>query len=98
MADPSLRYQVANAMVDPLPSISDGTCIGDIATNMADVMLSIAAELVPRSKRPLVAQGWCTGPGVEIEMNTAWQPREEARRHLCADPHNSNLRKAREDG
>ena len=27
-------------------------------------------------------------------MNAAWQQREDARRHLLADPHNSNLRKA----
>ena len=61
---------------------------------MADVMLSTAAELVPRSKRPRGAQGGCAGPGVEAEMNAAWQQREEARRHLRAEPHNSNLRKA----
>ena len=51
MADPNLRCQVANAMVDALPPIPDGTCISDIATDMADVMHSTAAELVPRSKR-----------------------------------------------
>ena len=61
---------------------------------MADVMPSTAAELVPRSKRPHGAQGWCAGPGVEAEMNAAWKQREEARRHLRAEPHNSNLRKA----
>ena len=27
-------------------------------------------------------------------MNAPWQQREEARRHLRAEPHNSNLRKA----
>ena len=94
MTDPNLRCQVANAMVDALPSIPDGTYISDIATDMADVMLSTATELVPRSKRPRGAQGWCAGPGVEAEMNAAWQQREEARRHLRAEPHNSNLRKA----
>ena len=52
MTDPNLRCQVANAIVDALPPIPDGTCIGDIAADMADVMLSAAAELVPRSKRP----------------------------------------------
>ena len=57
MIDPNLRCQVANAMVDALPPIPDGTCISDIATDMADVMLSTAAELVPRSKRPRGAQG-----------------------------------------
>ena len=91
MTDPNLRCQVANTMVDALPPILDGTCISDIATDMADVMLSTAAELVPRSKRPRGAQGWCAGPGVEAEMNAAWQQREEARRHLRAEPHNSNL-------
>ena len=39
-------------------------------------------------------QGWCVGNGVEAEMNSAWQESEEARRHLRAEPHNSNLRKA----
>ena len=57
-------------------------------------MLSTAAELVPRSKRPPGAQGWCAGPVVEAEMNAAWQQREEARRHLRAKPHSSNLQKA----
>ena len=52
MADPNLRCQVTNAMVDALPSIPNGTCISDIATDMADVMISTAVELVPRSKRP----------------------------------------------
>ena len=94
MTDPNLRCQVANAMVDALPPIPDGTCIGDIATDMVDVMLSTAAELVPRSKRPRGVQGWCAGPGVEAEINEAWQQREEARRHLRAEPHSSNLRKA----
>ena len=75
MADPNLRCQVANAMVDALPPIPDGTCISNIATDMADVMHSTAAELVSRSKRPRGAQGWCAGPGVEAEMNAAWQKR-----------------------
>ena len=69
MTDPNLQCQVANAMVDALPPIPDGTCISDIATDMADVMLSTAAELVPCSKRPRGAQGWCAGPVVEAEMN-----------------------------
>ena len=81
-------------MVAALPPIPDVTCINDIATDMADVMLPTAAELAPRSKRPRGAQGWCTGPGVEAEMNAAWQQREEARRHLRPETHNSNLRKA----
>ena len=71
MTDPNLRCQVANAMVAALPPIPDGTCISDIAIDMADVMLSTAAELVPRFKRPRGAQGWCAGPGVEAEMNAA---------------------------
>ena len=93
MTDPNLRCQVANTMVDALPPIPDGTCISDIANDMTDVMLSTAAELVPRSKRPRGAQDWCAGPGVEVEMNAAWQQREEVRRHLRAEPHTSNLRK-----
>ena len=75
MSDPNLRFQVANAMVDALPPIPDGTCISDIATDIAKVMLSTAADFVPRSKRPRGAQGWCAGPGVEAEMNAAWQQR-----------------------
>ena len=94
MTDPNLGCQVANVMVDALPPIPDGTCIGDIATDMANVMLSTAAELVPRSKRSRGAQGWCAGSGVEAEMNAEWQQTEEARRHLRAELHNSNLRKA----
>ena len=83
MTDPNLRCQVANAMV-----------YHRSATDMAYVMLSTAAELVPRSKRPRGAQGWCAGQGVETEMDAGWQQREEARRHFRAQPHNSNLRKA----
>ena len=71
MTDPSLRCQVANTMIDALPPIPDGTCIIDIATDMADVMLPTAAELVPRSKHPRGAQGWCVGPRVKTEMNEA---------------------------
>ena len=93
MIDPNLRCQVANAMVDALPPIPDGTCIGDIAANTTDVMLSTAAELVPRSKRPRGAQGWCAGPGVEAEVNEAWQQRRDAREHLRAEPHSNNLQK-----
>ena len=69
-----------------LSDVPNGTCIGDIAADMADVMLSIAAELALRSKRPRGAQGWCADPGVHDEMNAAWQQREEARRSLRADP------------
>ena len=75
----------------PLP---DGTCISDIATDMADVVLSIAAELLPRDKRSREAKGRCAGPGAAAEVSAAWQQREKARRHLHAEPHNSNLRKA----
>ena len=63
--DPNLRFQVPNAMVDALPLILDGICISDIATDMGNVMLSISAVFVPRSKRPRGAQGWRAGPGVE---------------------------------
>ena len=69
MTDLNLRCQVANVMGGALPPIPNGTCISDIATDMADVMLPTAAELVPRSKRPRAAQVWCAGPGVEVEMN-----------------------------
>ena len=93
MTDPNLRCQVANAMADTLPPIPNGTCIIHIATDVADVMLSTAAKLVPRSKRPRGAQGCSAGPGVETEMNAAWQQREKARRHLRAEPQNKNLRK-----
>ena len=64
MTHANLRCQVANGMVDALPPIPDGTCISDIATDMADVMLPTAAELVQRSKRPRGAQGWCAGSSV----------------------------------
>ena len=73
MTDPNLRCQVADATVDALPPIPDGTCISDIATDMADFMLSTVAELVSRSKRPRGAQVWWAGPGVEAEGNAAWQ-------------------------
>ena len=93
MTDSNLRCQVANAMVNALPPIPDDTCISDIATDMVNVVLSSAAESVPRFKRQRRAQGWRAGPGMEDEMNAAWQESEEVRRHLCAEPHSSNLRK-----
>ena len=62
MTDPNLRCQVTNAIVDALPPIPDGICTSDIATDMADVILSTAAELVPRSKRPRGAQVGARGP------------------------------------
>ena len=71
-------------MAAALLPIPDGNCISDIANDMADVMLPTAAKLAPRSKRPHEAQGWCAGPGVEAEMNAAWQQRGEARRCLRA--------------
>ena len=88
MADPNLRCQVA-----ALPSIPDGTCISDVATDTADVMLSTAAELAPRSNRPRGAQGWRAGPGLETERSAAWQQRDKARKRPRAEPHKSNLRK-----
>ena len=71
-----------------LPPIPDGTCISDIAADMADIMFSTAAELAPRSNRLRRAQGWYAGPGVEAEMNAALQQREEARRGQRAEPYN----------
>ena len=73
MTDPNRRCQVPNAMSASLPLIPDGTCIINITTDMADVMIPTAVELAPRSKCPRGAQGWCAGPGVEAEMNVAWQ-------------------------
>ena len=58
-------------MITALPLIPDGTYIRNIVTDMTDVMLSTAAELTPRSKRPRGAQGWWAGPGVKAEMNAA---------------------------
>ena len=83
MTNPNLRCQVLKAKVAALPPIPDGTCISDIATDMADVMLSIEPEMVPRSKRPRKAQGWCAESDVEADM----------RRRLCAESHDGNLRK-----
>ena len=65
MADPNLRCQVANAIVAALLPISYGTCISDVATDMADVMLSTAVELATRSQRLRGAKGWCAGPCVD---------------------------------
>ena len=44
---PNFRCQVANARITALPPIHDDTCIGDIATDIADVMLCTTAELTP---------------------------------------------------
>ena len=92
MADPDLRRQVASAMSAALLPIPNGTCISDIAAGMADLMLSISEEIAPRSKRPRGPQGWCVDPGVQADMNTAWQQREEARKSLRASPNSDLLR------
>ena len=49
MTDPNLRCQVVKTMVAALPPIHHGTCIDDIATDMADVILSTTVELILRS-------------------------------------------------
>ena len=73
-------------MFAALPPIPDSNCINDVAIDIADVMLSTAVELAPRSKRPRGTQGWCAGFSVEAEMNAAWQQREETRRRLLIPP------------
>ena len=61
MTDLNLRFQVANAMVDALPPIPDGTCISDIATDMADVVLSLRPNryraLSAHAEHRVVARG-----------------------------------------
>ena len=57
-------------------------------------MLSVSAEMTPRSKRRHGPQGWCADPDVQADMNAAWQRREEARRSLRVDPNKDILRKA----
>lgn len=47
--DSELRRQVGSAMSAALAPIPNGTCIGYTAGDMADVMLSISIEIVPRS-------------------------------------------------
>ena len=94
MAEPNFRCQVVNAMVVTLRLIPNGTCINDVATDMADVMLSTAAELAPRSKRLRGAQGWCAIPVVKAGINAALQQREKVKRRLRGKTHNSILRKA----
>ena len=76
MADPDLRRQVASATIAALPPIPNDTCFSDIAADMADVMLCIVAELVPRSKRPHGAQGWCADPAVQVsqQVSETWIP------------------------
>ena len=59
-------------MVAALPSIPDHICIGDIITDMTNVvMLSTAAKLAQPSNHPRGAQGRCGGHGVEAEINEA---------------------------
>ena len=93
MTNPNFRCQFANAMIAAVPSIRDGTCTSDVAIDMADVMFSSVVKLAPCSMRLRGAQGWCPGPGVEAEMNEAWQQREEARRRVRVESYNSSLQK-----
>ena len=55
-------------MTAALPPVSDSTYINEITIDMADVMVSSASELAPRSKRPCGAHGWCADPDVETEI------------------------------
>ena len=68
ISDPNLRCYVANAMVAALPPIPDGSCISDIVTDMAAVMLSTAAELAralsTRAEHSIGARG------------PVWRPRQ----------------------
>ena len=91
MTDPNLRCVVAN--VATLPPILDGNRISNIVTDIADIMLSTETDLTRRFNCPRNSQGWCAGPGVEAEMTAAWQQRDETKRRLRAEPHNSYLRK-----
>ena len=77
-----------------LPPIIDGTCISNIATDMAVVKLPTATKLALRSKRPCALQGWCAGPGAKAEVNAVWQQGDEMKRCPGAEPNNNNLRKA----
>ena len=80
-------------MVAALPPTPDGTCVRDIATDMADVMLSTVAELAPGSKRRRGAPGQCAGHGVEAEISAA-KHKERRREGACdAECHNTNLPK-----
>ena len=61
MADSNFRCQVANAVLAALPSTPDNTCVRNIATEMADVMFSTAANwhraLSARAEHRAGAQG-----------------------------------------
>ena len=61
---------------------------------MADIMLYTAAKLALRSERSRGEKCWCTGPGVDAEMNSAWQRKGDARRRLRAEPHYNKPQKA----
>ena len=52
MADPNLRCQITNAMAAALPPTPDGTCISDIATDIAESCL----PLRPNWRRALSAR------------------------------------------
>ena len=94
MTDLNLRCQVANAMVDALHAISDGACISDIATDMADVMHYTAVKLVPCSKRPRGHRVGTRGPVWRLRR-TQHGNRDRRRGGTYAHkPHNSNLRNA----
>lgn len=73
-----------------LPPIPSGTCIGDIATDMAVVLIPISAEMALRSKRLHGPQGWCANPGVQDDMKAAGKKRCEEK-PLCS-PNNGILR------
>lgn len=83
---------MASATSVTLPPIPNGTFIGDTAVDLADVIFSILAELVPRSKHPGRPRGWYAEPAVQADMSASLKQRGGTRRSPHTNHSNGILR------
>lgn len=97
MFDPGLRCQLASATSVALPFILNGSYISDVAADMADVMLSILAGPVSRSRCSRGPQCWCAGPGVQADMNRSMATERRGEEEPPRRPQQWHYSKVHED-
>ena len=93
MTDPNLRCQVANAMAHRHQSpmaFESVTSAPTLPTPRFSLCANWYRTLSARTEHRVGGRG----PVWKLRMKAAWKQREGAGRHLRAEPHNSNLRKA----
>ena len=91
MANPELRAMTPQAAypLNPLPT--DATAM---AADLSTMLISAAANTVPRERKQRGSHGWCASAEAKAEIHTAWMAREFARRASMSAPTDANLKKA----